>query len=630
MQLLPLNKLGAFQKSAQELAFGLFLPWIRPEEGNKLFLKIIHEEDQFKQDIQPQRFALNYQFDEAYPTYGDYWSVTINLDPADRLTLASAWGKPGRYVYRYELENERQKRRIDWIIDPFAREFGIGQLSAITLGYEPFTWDQELEEKNWRTPPLTDLVIYELMINEFAADIDRTIDLFYYLADLGVNCLEIMPVSNVSQVVDWGFLPIGYFGVDERFGKRKNMQQLIQAAHSHGLAVIMDSVYGHASDSFTYQYVYDKMGFAENPFMGSFAKDYFGKSTDFQREFTQDFFYTVNYHWLDCYHVDGFRYDCVPNYYAGAAGPGYAELVYETYQLVRQKAAENGHWQRFAGKQTGTIPTGAILTFIQCAEQLEAPLEIVEKTYSNCTWQNETLGAAQQVAQGNRDGITSLGLRLGLVDYPSLVKNQTDVIPKSALQYIENHDHQRFVCNFRTILRDNILLQEGDRSLWYKVQPYLIGLLTSKGIPLLWQGQELGENYYIPHEGWGRVMLFRPVRWDYFYDPIGRSVISLVRRLLRLRKTESQFRNGEHYFYNHYERYQSKQILIYHRQWEDTFSLIALNFSDQDQWVPFEFQLPGVYREGLHEQDNFTINTPGEQRWLLIPGNYGKIWTNAG
>ena len=28
------------------------------------------------------------------------------------------------------------------------------------------------------------------------------------------------------------------------------------------------------------------------------------------------------------------------------------------------------------------------------------------------------------------------------------------------------------------------------------------------------------ENYYLPEQGLGRVLLFRPVRWDYFYDEV--------------------------------------------------------------------------------------------------------------
>ena len=51
-----------------------------------------------------------------------------------------------------------------------------------------------------------------------------------------------------------------------------------------------------------------------------------------------------------------------------------------------------------------------------------------------------------------------------------------------------------------------------------QVQPYLIALLTAKGTPLLSEGQEFCENYWIPSWGEGRVMLYRPVRWNYFYD----------------------------------------------------------------------------------------------------------------
>jgi len=98
--------------------------------------------------------------------------------------------------------------------------------------------------------------MYELMIDEFGIDIDGTIERLDYLADLGVNCIELMPISNVALTVDWGYLPIGYFGVDERFGNRKDFQKFIDAAHQKNIAVILDAVYGHTSDSFPYSYVY--------------------------------------------------------------------------------------------------------------------------------------------------------------------------------------------------------------------------------------------------------------------------------------------------------------------------------------------------------------------------------------
>lgn len=618
MKLLPLDKLGAREVAGGVVEFGIFLPWVSTNDGYQLWVKIIHEQDQFLQDVAPNEFELTHAID---PEYGDYWSTRVDIRSESRSRRTnpnSVWGRDGKYVYRYCLR-QGDRLEIDWIIDPFAQEFGIGKLSALTLGIrDEYTWSSH-EEKDWKTPALNDLVLYELMLSEFGRDIDSAIDRLDYLADLGINCIEVMPVSNIAMTVDWGFLPIGYFGVDERFGTRKDLQRLIDAAHQRKIAVILDAVYGHTSASFPYVYVYQQLGYHENPFMGAFAKDYFGESTDFSRKFTQDFFFTVNFYWLDSYHLDGFRYDCVPNYWDGAAGQGYANLTYHTYQTVKAKQDARGYWQRFFND--GDI------NLIQCAEQLEAPQEILEKTYSNCTWQNETLGAAKGVASGNRDELTNLGYRFGIVGYPEEITNNGDKIKKTALQYIENHDHSRFVCNFGIIHRDNELLKEGDRNLWYKVQPYLIGMLTAKGIPMLWQGQEFGENYYIPESGFGRVMLFRPVRWDYFYDPIGKSVIFLVRKLIKLRRQQSQFRYGNHFFYNHYERYHSKNVLLYSRYQQDKFSLVALNFSDSEQSVPFWFPISGNYREELHEENNLSSVPSHEEYWVTIPSNYGQIWT---
>ena len=625
MKRLPLEKLGAHTQCdccGNAVEFGIFLPWVSAAQGNRLWVKVIHEKDQFIQDIPPRLFEMTHSED---PDYGDYWSTTVEITDVHESSRVSAWGTAGRYVYRYFLtrpnpENPDELQEIDWIIDPFAREFGVGKLSAFTVGYEQHQWSPQ--ERDWTVPALSDLVMYELMISEFGGDIERTIAQLDYLADLGVNCLEIMPVSNVSNTVDWGYLPIGYFGVDERFGKRKDFQKLVDAAHARGMAVIVDSVYGHTSDQFPYSYLYRLLNYDESPVMGAFAEDYFGESTDFRKAFTRDFFFTVNLHWLETYHIDGFRYDCVPNYWDGPLGQGYAALVYETYLAVKGKLADGGYWKRFSQNDG--------IRLIQCAEQLEGPEEIVEKTYSNSTWQNSTHGAAQAVARGDKSRLEELGFRLGLTGYVREVNCNGEVIAKSALQYVENHDHSRFIANFGIVSRDNDLLAEGDRSKWYMVQPFLMGILSSPGIPLLWQGQEFGENYVVPDQGWGRVMLFRPVRWDYFYDAVGQTLVNLVRKLIKLRHRLPQLRQGDHFFYNDHDRYQSRDILVFSRRLGDDFTLVALNFGTEDQTVPFTFPLGGDYVEELHGLDNLRGVTAGHELCITVPSHYGRIWTRTG
>jgi maltooligosyltrehalose trehalohydrolase len=303
-------------------------------------------------------------------------------------------------------------------------------------------------------------------------------------------------------------------------------------------------------------------------------------------------------HWLDVYHVDGFRYDCVPNYWDGPIGVGYASLVYETYQLAKAKVAQGDpYWKRFAGER------GEQLGLVQMAEQLEDPQGILHMSYSNSTWQNRTFDAARGVARGNRGRLFDLGLSLGLFGYPEQESSNGEIIPKTALQYIENHDHERFICNFGVYNPDeagNPLFQEGERARWYMLQPFLIAILMSKGIPMLWQGQEFAENYFLPEFGAGRVSLLRPLRWDYFYDALGQPTIALVRKLLRIRQARTHIQSGNYFFFNNWERYQSRSVLLFARYEGVQYTLVAVNTSGDTATVPFWFPLAGDYLEELH------------------------------
>jgi 1,4-alpha-glucan branching enzyme len=622
--LLPLGDLGAIETNGT-VTFGLWLPWVSAADGNRVTVKLIHEHDQFLQAIPPREFPMTHSL---RPPHGDFWSVAVLIAGTPPAVPGSSWGTPGRYLFRYQIDNPNVGR-IDWIIDPVAREFGNGKLSAFTLGYQPYAWSQG--EAGWRTPALTDLVLYEVNVAELAGDFARARDLLAYLADLGVNGIEVMPLSNVPGTVDWGYLPIGYFGVDERLGNRADFQQLVDEAHSHGIAVIVDMVYGHTGVDFPYYDAYTRLQYHDNPFMGPFAKDYFssfGKSTDFTRRLTREYFFTVNQHWLDVYHVDGFRYDCVPNFWDGPTGVGYSALVYDTYQLTKTKIAQSPpFWTRFVSGVNSPI------RLIQCAEQLEGPQEILRSTYSNATWQNTTFDAARAVARAQRDRLTDWGLSLGLSGYTEQETSNGDVIPKTALQYIENHDHERFVCNFGLTNPDeagNPLFLEGDRSRWFMVQPYLIATAMSKGIPMLWQGQEFGENYYLPDFGAGRVALLRALRWDLFYDQPGHGTVTLVRKLLRIRRNRTQIRNGAHFFFNDWDRYQSRGVLMFARYAGASYTLVALNIGDADQTVPFWFPIAGTYVEELH---GGALDLHGivalQETPLAIPSHYGRIWTSV-
>jgi 1,4-alpha-glucan branching enzyme len=354
--------------------------------------------------------------------------------------------------------------------------------------------------------------------------------------------------------------------------------------------------------------------------MGAFAKDMFGPNTDWNRAFVRDFFFTVNVMWLEWFHLDGFRYDCVPNYWSADPREGYGSLVWATYQHVKSQNGA-GAWARFSG------PAGR-LHLIQIAEQLEAPHAVVKDTYSTSTWQNETYEAAKVVAFGHDGAITRLGRALGLDGYPTVATyNGVDTIDKVPLQYIENHDHERFITHFGRTGAPDDLFSEGNRDAWWKLQPYLIALLLAKGAPLLWEGQELCESYWIPGSGRARVGILRPVRWNFFYDEAGRGIVTLVRKLLALRKARPELRGGDFYFYDERDRYQNRGVLMYSRWSGSSFTLVGVNFTASDVTVPFWFPGSGPYTERLHGTDSVPAAAPLTERALTIPSNYGQVWS---
>ena len=148
--------------------------------------------------------------------------------------------------------------------------------------------------------------------------------------------------------------------------------------------------------------------------MGPFAKDYFsnfGKSTDFNRQLTRDYFFTANHHWLEVYHVDGFRYDCVPNYWDGSLGVGYAA------SSMKHTGSPNQDRPKPNLLESVRRRCRARHRLIQCAEQLEGPKKCCAQRF--LTARGRT--APSMLPRRSRAAIAALadlGLSLGLFGYP--------------------------------------------------------------------------------------------------------------------------------------------------------------------------------------------------------------------
>ena len=184
---------------------------------------------------------------------------------------------------------------------------------------------------------------------------------------------------------------------------------------------------------------------------------------------------------------------------------------------------------------------------------------------------------------------------------------------KVATIYLTNHDHAHVA--WQAGARNNAGAME-----WYRTQPFAIALLTAPGTPMIQNGQEFAEDYWLMEDDQGssRRVKPRPLHWDYPGDKIGAQVLALYRKLIELRKAHPGLRSDNIYPDN-WETWQTKfnpvgygidvdkQVLIFHRWGNGTTGrverfIIVLNFSAQPQTVDVPFSANGSWQDLLNNQ----------------------------
>ena len=262
----------------------------------------------------------------------------------------------GFYQYKYYVTYTDGTSR--WVSDPCTRQVAGPENAGFVVGDPP---DQAVPLGAHR--PLADLVIYELMIEDFTAafrtdrpPLDAVRDKLDHLQQLGVNAVELMPwTAWPGGRFDWGYMPFLYFAVEDRYvrdptdplRRLDRLKQLINALHERDIAVVMDGVFNHVGvgsspgDGFPYHWLYRDP--ERSPYTGTFAEHQFGMDLDFGNPCTEQFIRDVCWFWLEEYQVDAIRLDNTPGYYdASNPGRGLAKLVAD----LRGELDAAGHQSR--------------------------------------------------------------------------------------------------------------------------------------------------------------------------------------------------------------------------------------------------------------------------------------------
>ena len=164
-------------------------------------------------------------------------------------------------------------------------------------------------DQHWRGRPWHEAVIYELHIGAFTAagTFKAAIERLDHLVELGVTAIELMPVAEFPGRRNWGYDGVLLFAPDASYGHPDDLKALVDAAHQHGLMVLLDVVYNHFGPDGNYLATYAPLFNDHHHTPWGAAVNYDGDGAALVREFMlQNAAF-----WIEEFHFDGLRLDAV-------------------------------------------------------------------------------------------------------------------------------------------------------------------------------------------------------------------------------------------------------------------------------------------------------------------------------
>ena len=262
------------------------------------------------------------------------------------------------YGYRmdgpYDPANGHRFDKTKLLLDPYAKSIG----GRDVWGQEP-DWNEAyphrarvfFDDFDWEDDchleiPFEDLIIYEMHVRSFTVHpssgtkhpgtFSAIREKIPYLKDLGVNCVEVLPIhafdefenSRVSPVTGerllnyWGYSNVGFFApkagyaATGKYGMQVDeLKTTIKALHKNGIEVILDVVFNHTAEGneqgpyISYRGIDNKSYYMLTPEGYYYNFSGCGNTLNCNNPIVRNMILDCLRHWVTDYHVDGFRFD---------------------------------------------------------------------------------------------------------------------------------------------------------------------------------------------------------------------------------------------------------------------------------------------------------------------------------
>lgn len=478
-----------------------------------------------------------------------------------------------------------------------------GHVSVFKTVTDNFNW----QVTNFQAPQKKDLVIYEILMRDFLADhaYESLIDTLNYLQDLGVNVIELMPVSEFENNDSWGYNPSYHMALDKYYGSVESFKKVVDAAHSRGIAIILDVVYNHAFGQSPLVRMYwdaqNNKPSAESPYFNVDPKHPFNVGFDFnhESEATQTYVKQTLDYWMSEYKIDGFRFDLSKGFTQTFSTNDGVFASYDSGRIATLKDYGDHLWDQDADQ---------LLILEHFATNSEEK-ELAE--YGFMLWANAN-HTFNEATMGYHDSNKS--------DFKFLYfENKNWDVPHN-VGYMESHDEER-------LMYKN--LQYGNSGSNYSIPNIVTGLernamastffFAIPGPKMVWQFGELGYEFSINRCENGTIspdcrLSRKPIRWDYLDNDLRVNLNTVYSKMITLKKSHPAVRDGQA---NLKVNPALKKMHLNHA---DGNICIIGNFGVEEATIDPEFQHTGTWINYLSGDEYIVNDVNGDI--VLAPGEY--------
>jgi 1,4-alpha-glucan branching enzyme len=323
-----------------------------------------------------------------------------------------------------------------------------------------------------------------------------------------------MPIMEFSGTFSWGYNPAHPFAVESIYGGPDAFKLFVKAAHEQGIAIIVDVVYNHFGPDDLDLWQYD--GWSENEKGGIYfyndkrSQTPWGETRpDYGRGEVRQYLRNNALMWFEEYRVDGLRWDMtafIESIDGNEGNP--ANDIPEGWSLMQWINEEIQ--QLFPGK-------------ISIGESMRGNPWVTKDVGAggagfNAQWDAEFVRSVRQAVIARDDASRDLGA------VAKAIESRYDLDVFRRVIFTESHDE---VANGRARVPEEIWPGKVDS--WFSKKRSTLGsalVLTSPGIPMIFEGQELLEDRWFQDKV--------PIDWSRAEDEHG--ILRMYRDLIALRR----------------------------------------------------------------------------------------------